>query len=74
MREPHAARGAECAAWVLELKADLEFPMREPRLADREQEIVVYCASGGRSMLAAATLQDMGFTNVKSMAGGFGGW
>jgi len=59
---------------VLELKADLAFPMREPKLADREQEIVVYCASGGRSLLAAATLQEMGFSNVKSMACGFGGW
>ncbi len=48
--------------------------MREPRLADRDQEIVIYCASGGRSLLAAATLQEMGFTNVKSMACGFGGW
>ncbi len=59
---------------LLELKADLEFPMREPRLADRDQAIVIYCASGGRSLLAAATLQEMGFTNVKSMACGFGGW
>jgi len=59
---------------VLELKADLNFPMREPRLEDRDQAIVLYCASGGRSLLAAATLLDMGFTNVKSMACGFGGW
>ncbi|MDX8413041.1 MAG: rhodanese-like domain-containing protein [Mariprofundales bacterium] len=59
---------------VLELKADLDFPMREPRLADRGQEIVIYCASGGRSLLAAVTLQEMGFSNVKSMARGFGGW
>ncbi|PIW49605.1 MAG: hypothetical protein COW18_05125 [Zetaproteobacteria bacterium CG12_big_fil_rev_8_21_14_0_65_54_13] len=59
---------------VLELKADLNFPMRDPRLTDRDQTIVVYCASGGRSLLAAATLQEMGFTQVKSMACGFGGW
>jgi rhodanese-related sulfurtransferase len=59
---------------LLELKADLEFPMREPKLTDRDQEIVIYCASGGRSLLAAATLQDMGFTHVTSMACGFGGW
>jgi len=59
---------------VLELKADLNFPMREMRLADRDQEVVIYCASGGRSLLAGATLQEMGFTNVKSMACGFGGW
>ena len=36
---------------VLELKADLNFPLREFKLADRDQEIVIYCASGGRSLL-----------------------
>jgi len=59
---------------VLELKADLHFPMRESKLTDRDQEIIIYCASGGRSLLAGATLQEMGFTNVSSMACGFGGW
>jgi len=59
---------------LLELKADLAFPMREARLADRDQEIIIYCASGGRSLLAGKTLQVMGFTNVKSMAGGFAKW
>jgi len=62
------------ARGVLELKADLNFPMREPKLADREQAIVIYCASGGRSAMAAAVLQEMGFDNVKSMAGGFVAW
>ncbi|WP_016956123.1 rhodanese-like domain-containing protein [Catenovulum agarivorans] len=36
-----------------------------------EQEIVLYCRSGGRSALAALSLQNMGFTNVYSLAGGF---
>ncbi len=36
--------------------------------------IVVYCAGGVRSAMAAAALQDMGFTNVRSMAGGFTRW
>jgi len=59
---------------MLEVKADPSMPPHDVRLADREQAIIVYCASGGRSLLAAATLQDMGFTNVKSMAGGFCAW
>ncbi len=59
---------------LLEPKADLEFPHREARLTDREQEIVAYCASGARSALAVATLGKMGFTHVKSMAGGFAAW
>ena len=36
-----------------------------------EQEIILYCRSGGRSALAALSLQMMGFTNVYSLAGGF---
>ncbi|MGE0861681.1 MAG: rhodanese-like domain-containing protein [Gammaproteobacteria bacterium] len=59
---------------LLEAKADLEFPGREPRLADRAQAIIVHCASGGRSAMAADVLQQMGFTNVCSLAGGFGAW
>ena len=41
---------------------------------DSEQEILVSCASGQRSLLAAKTLADMGFTNVSSLAGGFARW
>lgn len=37
-------------------------------------EIVLSCASGQRSMLAAATLHAMGFENVASLAGGFSRW
>ncbi|MGA0863073.1 MAG: molybdopterin-synthase adenylyltransferase MoeB [Ilumatobacteraceae bacterium] len=46
----------------------------EGRATDKTQEIVVYCAGGVRSAFAAATLQDLGYTNVLSMAGGFGKW
>src|ERR671916_882937 len=43
--------------------------------ADRSQEIVLYCASGQRSALAAHTLQDqLGYENVKSMTGGITLW
>lgn len=41
---------------------------------DRSQTIVIYCARGNRSALAAVTLQEMGYTDVASMAEGFGGW
>src|SRR5437764_9855077 len=46
----------------------------ETRLTDREQPIVVYCAGGVRSAFATETLQQLGFTDVVSMAGGFGRW
>jgi rhodanese-related sulfurtransferase len=41
---------------------------------DRDQTVVIYCARGNRSALAADTLQQMGYTDVASMAEGFGGW
>jgi rhodanese-related sulfurtransferase len=59
---------------MLEVKADQSMPPHDVRLADREQAIIVYCASGARSLLAASTLLEMGFTNVKSMVGGFMAW
>ncbi len=41
---------------------------------DRNREIIVYCAGGVRSALAAKSLADMGYTNVTSMSGGFTAW
>ena len=40
----------------------------------RNKKILIYCASGNRSALAADTLQQMGYTDVASMADGFRGW
>lgn len=74
VREGHLPNALNVPRGLLEAKADLAYPHREPRLADRHQPVVVYCASGVRSLLAAATLQEMGFSSVKSMAGGFAAW
>lgn len=46
----------------------------EGRATDRDQTIVVYCAGGVRSAFAARTLQELGYTDVLSMEGGFGKW
>ena len=43
-------------------------------LTDKNQPIVVYCAGGTRSAFAAKTLQDLGYSNVYSMRGGFTEW
>ena len=40
----------------------------------RDAHLVIYCASGNRSALAAVTLREMGYTDVASMATGFRGW
>ena len=41
---------------------------------DPEKRIVLYCAAGGRSALAADVLRDMGFPNVAHLEVGFNGW
>ncbi len=57
----HLARG------LLELEI-------EKRTPDASTPIVIYCGGGNRSALAADNLQRMGYTNVKSIAGGFQAW
>lgn len=46
----------------------------EGRLADKTVPVVVYCAGGVRSAFAAKTLQELGYAEVYSMAGGFSRW
>jgi sulfur-carrier protein adenylyltransferase/sulfurtransferase len=41
---------------------------------DHDAPVVLYCAGGTRSLFAAQTLQEMGYSNVSSMSGGFQGW
>ncbi|MBA3328997.1 MAG: molybdopterin-synthase adenylyltransferase MoeB [Solirubrobacterales bacterium] len=46
----------------------------EGAVPDRGQRVVLYCASGNRSALAARTLQDLGYEDVASMTGGITLW
>ena len=57
----HMGRG------VIERDIEKTFP-------DTSAEIVLYCGGGYRSALAAVSLEQMGYSNVKSMDGGFRGW
>jgi rhodanese-related sulfurtransferase len=63
----HAARG------LLEFYADPSSPYHKAELGAGKR-LVVYCASGGRSALAARTLKDMGIEKVANMLGGFTAW
>ncbi|GAB3484793.1 rhodanese-like domain-containing protein [Azotobacter salinestris] len=54
---------------LLEFKLD-----NTPELSARGLAIVLYCKTSGRAALAASTLQDMGYLNVQSIAGGFDAW
>jgi molybdopterin/thiamine biosynthesis adenylyltransferase/rhodanese-related sulfurtransferase len=46
----------------------------ESRITDKSTPVIAYCAGGVRSAFAAKTLQELGYSNVVSMAGGFGKW
>jgi sulfur-carrier protein adenylyltransferase/sulfurtransferase len=46
----------------------------EGAVPDRTREVLVVCAGGTRSALAAATLADLGYQRVTSLAGGFSAW
>ena len=41
---------------------------------DRDAPVILYCAGGVRSLFAAQTMADMGYTDVASMSGGFQAW
>lgn len=58
---------------MLEFWADPTSPYHRPEF-DPQRRIILYCASGGRSALAADTLQQMGFTNIAHLSGGLKAW
>lgn len=57
---------------VIEFKLELD-SMNNPVDIDDQTNILIYCAAGYRSVLAAKTLKDMGFKNVFNMQG-FADW
>lgn len=63
----HVSRG------MLEFRADPESPYHQEEM-DPGKRVILHCASGGRSALAAATLKDMGYDDVAHLDGGFNGW
>lgn len=58
---------------MLEFRADPASTYHQDPL-DPQRRTILHCASGGRSALAAATLQDMGYTNVAHLDGGITAW
>ncbi|HUX89838.1 MAG TPA: rhodanese-like domain-containing protein [Gallionellaceae bacterium] len=60
---------------IIEAAADTSYPKHYPSLSGaRDQQVILYCATSGRSAMSAAVLQMMGFKNVLNLAGGFGRW
>jgi rhodanese-related sulfurtransferase len=60
----HAAEAVHLGRGVLERDLERTFP-------DNRTELILYCGGGYRSVLAAATAQEMGYRNVFSLAGGY---
>ena len=46
----------------------------EEKVPERNAMVICHCGGGGRSALAAESLQKMGYKNVRSMAGGLKAW
>ena len=63
----HAPRG------MLEFFADPTTPYHRPEF-DPNRRVILHCASGGRSALAADTLKQLGYTDVAHLDGGFTAW
>ena len=56
---------------LLEFSLNENSPIIQNKIVDIDKEIVLFCAAGGRSALAAKTLKDMGFKKVSHIDGGF---
>tara|TARA_B100001029_G_scaffold100127_1_gene82314 strand:+ start:170 stop:556 length:387 start_codon:yes stop_codon:yes gene_type:complete len=62
----HISRG------LLEFSIHPDSPFVQNNKLDLNKELVLFCAAGGRSALAAKSLSEMGFKNVSHIDGGFG--
>lgn len=78
IREPAEFARGHIPGAILSPRGLLEFeilPLLEKHGGARpDRDIVLYCGTGGRSALAAYSLDAMGFTNVRSMDGGIVAW
>ena len=63
----HAAGSIHLGKGIIERDIEATVP-------DKSTELILYCGGGYRSALAADVLQQMGYTNVFSMAGGWKAW
>lgn len=74
VREPAEFAAGHLQGAVNIPRGVLEFQIDAHPAARRDAKIVLYCRTGGRAALAADSLQQLGFTDVHSISGGFEGW
>ncbi len=63
----HAEHAVHIARGHLEQRAEAALP-------DKSREVIIYCGSGVRSLLAGVALKELGYENVISMSGGYQDW
>ncbi len=73
VREPEEYEQGAVPGAVHVARGQLEFSV-EGQLTNKNAPIAVYCAGGVRSAFAAKTLQDLGYSDVVSVIGGFNKW
>ena len=73
VREPDEYEQGAIPGAVHIARGNLESSI-EGRVPDRDTPLIVHCAGGVRSVFAAKTLADLGYTDVVSVAGGFNKW
>lgn len=66
-REGHLAGAIPLPRGFLEMRVEETVP-------DKNAPIIAYCAGGVRSLIAARTMKELGYENVRSMAGGYTAW
>jgi rhodanese-related sulfurtransferase len=59
---------------VLEWRVDVDSPYRNPHLGSVDDPIILICDHGCSTILAAATLTELGFTHAGDVIGGFAAW
>ncbi len=73
VREPHEHVEYNIGAKLIPLGKIMSMQIDE--IEDwKDQEVIVHCKAGGRSMQACMMLETMGFTNVKNVTGGMLAW
>lgn len=83
LREPaefetgHLPGAVNMPRGMLEFQLDAHLAVAnvtDPALSHKHQTLVVYCRTGGRAALAELVLQQLGFTEVRAIAGGITAW
>lgn len=75
VREPEEYTAGHIKGSVSLPRGLLEFKIADlPAVSDADTDILIYCKTSGRAALAAQSLAALGYTNVKSIAGGYDAW